>query len=300
MLVVNTPSQTSILLSHAVKLMEHGERIALLTLVNIEGSAPYPVGAQMLVSERGESWGQITGGCAETALIEQAMLAIKENKNQTHRYGLNSLFMDIQLPCGSGIDVHFEVSNSLECYHQKVTQLIARQPAKLTLRTAKKPYTSHYLPCERLIVFGQGPILAHLAQQALACGFEVIVIVQDETDHIKLQKMGVHSATLQEAKGQYERFIDGYTAIVSLFHEHERETDILRHALASPAFYIGALGSKHTHAQRLSALKAAGFSDVELARIFGPVGMDINAATPSHIAISIIAQMIAQLPKPGE
>ena len=86
---------------------------------------------------------------------------------------------------------------------------------------------------------------------------------------------------------------DTRTAVVTLTHDPKLDDPALAAALKSPAFYIGALGSRKTHASRLGRLKDAGFDDRALARIHGPVGIDINALSPAEIAISIMAQITA-------
>jgi xanthine dehydrogenase accessory factor len=88
---------------------------------------------------------------------------------------------------------------------------------------------------------------------------------------------------------------DTRTAVVTLTHDPKLDDPALAAALRSPAFYIGALGSKKTHAKRLQRLKEAGFGDADFARIHGPVGLDINALSPAEIAVSILAQVVQVL-----
>lgn len=84
---------------------------------------------------------------------------------------------------------------------------------------------------------------------------------------------------------------DTRTAIVTLTHDPKLDDSALRLALASPCFYIGSLGSRRTHAARLERLKETGFSDHDLSRIHGPIGLDIGAQSPVEVAISIIAEV---------
>ena len=87
--------------------------------------------------------------------------------------------------------------------------------------------------------------------------------------------------------------LDTRTAVVTLTHDPKIDDPGLRAALASDAFYIGCLGSRRTHAARCERLTDAGFSEADLARLHGPVGLDIGARTPAEIAVSILAQMIS-------
>jgi xanthine dehydrogenase accessory factor len=92
--------------------------------------------------------------------------------------------------------------------------------------------------------------------------------------------------------------LDGRTAVVTLTHDPKLDDPALIAALRSPAFYIGALGSKKTHAARLERLKRAGFDERALARIHGPVGLSLGAVSPAEIAVSILAQIVERLRRP--
>ena len=264
--LIHTAKKPRELIHHAVAWLEQGHRIAMLTLVVIEGNAPYPVGSQMLVRDDGQSHGQITGGCAETALIEQALTVINSGQNTTERYGLGSRFFDIKLPCGSGLDIEFDVTRDLAFYQDIQTQLNVRQA--VTINQSKR-----YYPTPRILLFGQGPIVDSMISLATQTGFDVL-----RFDHTQNQ--------------QVHHYCDQYTALVSLFHEHDFEIDILHAVIDSNLAYIGALGSKRTHAARLQRLSEKGVEQVLLNKIHGPIGLNIDAITPSQIAVSILAQII--------
>jgi len=266
----NLAAEPRELIDYAVEWLERGDSIAMLTLVNIEGNAPYPVGSQMLVNQHGEYLGQITGGCAEAALALQAKSAIALGQNTVERYGLNSPYFDIQLPCGSGVDIHFSVSTSLPEYQKIKASLARRKSVDSAIEFNDQVVQKRYLPNERLIIVGKGPIVRSLQDIAQLSGFDVVHLVD----------------------ASIEDYCDEYTALVSLFHEHELEIEILAAALSSELFYIGALGSQKTHQARLKELADKGFVGSELARIYGPVGADIGAVSPAQIAISIMSEII--------
>ena len=92
--------------------------------------------------------------------------------------------------------------------------------------------------------------------------------------------------------------VDTRSAVVLLTHDPKLDDPALHIALRSDAFYVGALGSKRTHASRVARLEEAGFTAADIARINGPVGLDIGAASPPEIAVSILSQMIQALRKP--
>jgi len=93
--------------------------------------------------------------------------------------------------------------------------------------------------------------------------------------------------------------IDRYTAFTALTHDPKIDDPALTHALARDCFYIGALGSKKTHARRVERLKAGGIGDNEIARIHSPIGLDIGAVSPSEIAVAILGEITARLRQPA-
>jgi xanthine dehydrogenase accessory factor len=249
----------------------------------------------MLVNDQAEYLGQITGGCAEMAIADQAVMTISERKNITLRYGLDSPFFDIRLPCGSGIDVYFDCDITVDNLLAIANKLESRQVYVQSLNTGIGQFDRRYLPSTRLVLVGQGPILVLLAQLAIKSGFDVACISQNEYTEGLLHQAKLKSVGLHATNKAFACEFDNFTAMVSLFHEHDLETSLLSDALSTSAFYIGALGSQRTHATRLDNLKRYGVDDQELNRIHGPVGLDIGANTPAHIAVSILAEIITHL-----
>ena len=289
----NVAHQPRELIDIALDWKKSGRALCLVTLINIEGNAPYPIGSQMLIDDQANYVGQITGGCAEQAIAEQGKQLIKKGHNQVHRYGIGSPYFDIQLPCGSGLDVHFNCKlscNDLERIAQKLKE------RKVVESTINNGYSKNYYPTPRLLIAGQGPILISLTELALKIGFDVACVVQDKESKQDLQDKNIKSSHYGSiSKNQITGSdLDAHTAVVSLFHEHDLEQPLLLEALNSPVFYIGALGSRRTHQARLETLTALGFSKSDLTRIYGPVGLQISASTPQQIAISILAQLIEQ------
>lgn len=290
---------------------QQGLRTALVTLVHALGSTPRPLGSQVAVNERGESLGQLTGGCADAAIVTEAQAAIAQGNNRCVRYGEGSAYLDVKLPCGSGIDVHFDVSLAdadmaalLESQARRVPAwlLIDRvnHVSSLHLGTAppvqdSRVHARPYWPSTRLVILGKGPIVTLLARMAGLLELEVVVMSPDAEvlESAGAFAVGTHRLVTPE-RFSYEGF-DAWTAVVSLFHDHDWEPPILLKALASPSFYIGALGSRRTQAARLERLRQAGCSESELSRIHGPVGLHIGALSPPEIALSVLAQLIQVL-----
>jgi xanthine dehydrogenase accessory factor len=94
--------------------------------------------------------------------------------------------------------------------------------------------------------------------------------------------------------------IDHYTAFVALTHDPKIDDPALKHALVRDCFYIGALGSRKTHAKRVDRLKQAGLSDADVARIHAPIGLDIDAVSPAEIAVAIMGEITQVLRQKAE
>jgi xanthine dehydrogenase accessory factor len=150
-------------------------------------------------------------------------------------------------------------------------------------------------PPLRLIVIGAVHIAQTLAPMAALAGYSVTIIDPRRafaTD-ARFPDVKLFGEWPDEAMATMK--LDRRTAVVTLTHDPKLDDPALQTALKADVFYIGALGSRKTHAARLGRLKAAGFSDADCARIHGPVGLDIGALSPAEIAVSILAQVTVVL-----
>jgi xanthine dehydrogenase accessory factor len=154
-------------------------------------------------------------------------------------------------------------------------------------------FTFRHVPPRRLFVIGGVHITQFLAPMARQAGYDVVVIDPRAVFNTEGRFPGLKRLTAWPDEALAELPPDERTAIVTLTHDPKIDDPGLLAALASKAFYIGCLGSRRTHAARCDRLREAGFSDSDLARLHGPVGLDIGARTPAEIAVSILAQMIA-------
>lgn len=148
-------------------------------------------------------------------------------------------------------------------------------------------------PPARLMIVGAVHISQSLAPMAAMAGYDVTVIdprrafaTADRFPGVKLRHDWPDEAMAELAP-------DVRSAVVTLTHDPKLDDPALIAALRTPVFYIGALGSKKTHAGRLKRLAAAGFGEADFARIHGPAGLDIGAKSPAEIAVSVLAQLTA-------
>jgi len=287
-------------LDFAIELLRAGTRIAIVTLTRIEGSSPRPLGAQMVVSETGKWVGYLSGGCIERAVVAEAIEAIREGKNRTVRYGRGSKYLDIQLPCGSAIELVFEVDRRLAELSNIDALLRNRQPASITIAVSHNDANHDdferccYLPRRRLLIAGFGPSAVQLARLARVSGFGVQLYSPDKptlqaAESHDVEVTGVISPTVIPPLRA-----DTRTAFVSMFHDHNWELSFLPEILKTEAFYIGALGSRATHRQRLVQLSQLGIDEMQLRRIHGPAGLYAGGKSASDVALSILAE-ISQL-----
>jgi xanthine dehydrogenase accessory factor len=156
-------------------------------------------------------------------------------------------------------------------------------------------FLNAFNPPLRLVVVGAVHIAQPLARIGALAGYDVTVIDPRTAFASEDRFPGIALVTRWPDEAMAAVAPDTRTAIVTLTHDPKLDDPALAAALRSPAFYIGALGSKKTHAARLERLRAAGFDDQSLARIHGPVGLSIGAKSPAEIAVSIMGQVTERL-----
>jgi xanthine dehydrogenase accessory factor len=181
-----------------------------------------------------------------------------------------------------------------------VTEALRTDESGIAEAAGKRFFVQVHNPPLRLLVVGAVHIAQALAPMAALAGYGVTVIDPRRafaTD-ARFPAVAMSSAWPDDAMADLKP--DRRTAVVTLTHDPKLDDPALEAALKSEAFYIGALGSRKTHASRLGRLKALGFDDAALARIHGPVGLSINAESPAEIAIAIMAQITAVRRQPPE
>lgn len=305
-------------LPFAARQVDMGERVALITIVGIEGSGPRPLGAQMAVAANGEAVGYLSGGCLEAALIEEAQGLIQARRNRIVRYGRGSPYLDIRLPCGSGIDVHFDTLIAPDLIREAARRSERREPFALvsdlaagTTRIETPPpaeaqglilacqregdtFVRPYLPAIRLLVAGTGPASAALAALARPAGIAAELITPEPTLRAQAEGLGIAAHALDRPALPASVGTDAWTAAALIFHEHMWEVPLLQALLASNCFYVGAQGSLRVHKERMAALKAAGVGEDLARRLRAPIGLIPSAKSPLEIAVGVLAEVMAE------
>ena len=152
-----------------------------------------------------------------------------------------------------------------------------------------------YVPAAQLVAIGAVHISQALAPIAKLLGYDV-TIVDPRTAFATPERFPDVKVIAEWPDTALPPLnVDHYTAFVALTHDPKIDDPALLHALARNCFYIGALGSRKTHARRLERLKQQGVSDADLTRIHAPIGLDIGAVSPAEIAVAIMAQITERL-----
>ena len=158
-----------------------------------------------------------------------------------------------------------------------------------------KVFLTVHVPPPRLVITGAVHISQTLAPLGQMLGYDV-TIVDPRTAFATIERFPDVKVIAEWPDVALPPLdIDRYTAFVALTHDPKIDDPALTHALARDCFYIGALGSKKTHAKRVARLKEQGLSDADIARVHAPIGLDIGAVSPAEIAVSIMAEITARM-----
>lgn len=302
-----------------------GKGAVLVTVARTWGSAPRRAGAQMVVRGDGAFEGSVSGGCVEGAVVIEALEALRDGTSRLVRYGVSDGdAFSAGLACGGEIRVLVEpVGGDLP--EPMLARLVAlreaRSPVAYTVdtrswargldltdrhadrmradRSGFEPdgvtFVAVHNPPLRLVVVGAVHIAQMLLPMARMANYDAVLIDPREAFATGRRFPGavIHTDYPDEVLDQVK--LDARTALVTLAHDPKIDDPALVAGLESGVFYIGALGSSRTHAARLERLAAAGIAPEALARIHGPVGLDIGAQGPAEIAVSILAQMTQAL-----
>jgi len=171
----------------------------------------------------------------------------------------------------------------------------ARDEASTVEEDGGTIFLQPFNPPLRLIIVGAVHIAQALARMSALAGFAAVVVDPRSAFATDERFPGVERSAEWPDKALAALAPDARTAVVTLTHDPKLDDPALESALRSSAFYIGCLGSRKTHASRLERLRRRGFTEADLDRLHGPVGLSINARSPGEIAVSILAEVIQQL-----
>lgn len=280
-------------------------RFAIATLIQVSGSAPRDVGAQMLISDA-EYWGFLSGGCIEADVAGHGREAITANAPRLLHYGEGSPWIDIKLACGSAITVLVE---PLRIDDPAVVALIDSYSARLPVRWSSDGvqrtavrlddpitatwdgirYTKLFEPPLRLVLIGADGTALAAASLARELGWQVVVIAPGGPDAAPFPDIGYHRSDASGALAAVAA--DRWTAIAVLSHDRDDDERCLAAALTSDAFYIGAIGARARLDIRMARLRGHGVSEADCMRLNAPIGLYGFGKAPREIALSLVAEV---------
>ncbi|MCW6533846.1 XdhC family protein [Sphingomonas lycopersici] len=286
-----------------------GAPMALATVISTWGSAPRPRGSHMLVHADGRFEGSVSGGCVEGDILDTAARVIAGAPFQLKHYGVaDANAWEVGLPCGGQISVLVQSvtaqgfppdlfeqigaaradGRALDIFTDLASGLSGVEPV------AGEAFVNRYDAPRRLLIVGAVQIAQSLVALARSLGIATVVIdprgrflTEERFPDTTLDDRWPDDAVAAYHPGPA-------TAVVVLSHDPKIDDPALIAALAAGAGYVGALGSRRSHAARRERLTEAGISSLMLDRIDAPVGLDIGAIGPAEIALSIAAAIVAR------
>lgn len=300
------------------------ERFALATVVRASKPSPRGVGATLAAHADGRRFiGSVSAGCVEHEVIEAAKLCLGDGQARWLSFGPGEGFpWEIELSCGGSIEVRVEPAphlreggdgfveelvRALDEHERRVWRSDGKAdtllpPGEAVAETAERMEDGERVLYrvigrrKRLFVVGASHIALHLVAAAKMLQYEIVVIDPRES-YARADRFQAEPDTLLAVWPQegLSRFCLGPDdALVAVTHDPKIDDQALAAALATDCGYVGALGSRKSHAARCRRLSRLGFEASSLERVHGPVGLDIGSRTPAEIAVSIVAQLIQQ------
>ena len=298
----------------ALNWQSQGHRVVMGTVVRTWGSAPRPPGSLMVIRDDGQVVGSVSGGCIEDDLIRRVAageLALRlpdtttygQTAEEVRRFGL---------PCGGSVQVVLEPLSAQSQLRELLVfieqqQRVERRLDMVTglvrmsvttegdkLQFDGQSLTTVHGPRLRLLIIGGGQLSRYLANMAVMLDYQVTVCEPRVQYHEGWDGLaGVTLSTLMPDDLVLAMRLDHNSAVVAVTHDPKLDDLALMEALRTPAFYVGALGSRHNNAQRRKRLLDFGVSEAQARQLHGPVGLNMGALTAPEIALSIVAEMTA-------
>ena len=290
-----------------------GEEIAVATVVETWGSSPRPLGSKMLVTRSGKMAGSVSNGCIEGAVFEEAQKVLKSGQPKIAAFGVaDDVAFEVGLACGGHIEVFIQPFGRVQ---QQVLAMLNRdEPA--TLKTnlvtgdaevvegtppgtelAKRDGDVFVEPFRRpahLVIIGAIHIAIPLHRLAKLMGYRVTVVdarAKFATKERFPEADELIVAWPEEAMAKIT--VDNSTYVVVLTHDPKFDLPALRSVLQKDAGYVGAIGSRKTNQNRFDALRKEGFTEEQLSRVHGPIGLDLGSRGAEETALGILAEITA-------
>ena len=293
--------------------IEAKEACALVTLFAVEGGGPRPPGTQMVFAGDAVS-GFLSGGCVEGDVAIHAAAALADGKPRRLLYGEGGPWPDIRLLCGASIEILVERVAADDTAAARLLALTDTRRAALWVTDGERrevvadpsldtPDCAASLdplriarlfePVFKLVVIGSDPIALAIAGLGAQAGFETH-LVRPKGPQAAPPLPGVVYSRAEPAEALAAIGLDRWTAVAVATHDWETDQAGLLAALPSAAAYVGVLGARRRLPERLARLRAAGITEDALARLKGPIGLDLGGKAPWEVAVAVIAEIVAE------
>jgi xanthine dehydrogenase accessory factor len=307
------------ILSSLIEWNKKNKQAALATVLQTWGSSPRQSGAHMIVDSEGNFAGSVSGGCVETAVVQESIEVISTGRSKRIKYGVaDKLAWEVGLACGGEVEIFISpiswkaiskiihrITAGEDCWYQislDENGTISSLPSKNQRRGLHFPDQSdtaekiilNVPPDPEIIIVGGVNISQHLVAFAKLLEYK-ITLIDPRKAFANPQRFPLVEQIInlwpEEAFKKIK--ITTNTAIIILTHDDKIDIPAISLALNSPAFYIGALGSKKTQTRRNAVLSEMGVSAEKINLIHGPIGLDLGAKNPLEIALAITAEITA-------
>lgn len=291
------------------------EKAVLAIISGVDGPSYRPLGASMTVLEEKNWVGTLSSGCIEADIALHAMQAKQDGTPRPVKYGRGSPYIDIQLPCGGGLEILLLPNPDIEVLKALKAKQDVRIPCSVRIDVqsgdmsledigqtsrAGDILTIRFEPEPRFLVFGKGPEACTFTTLVQAAGYPNLLLSPDEETLQCATAAGCTTRHLTSTKFPPDLQVDHRSAIVLFFHDHDWEPEILKGALATNACYIGAQGSRAAQALRHATMKTLGVTESDLGRLTGPIGLIPSARDARTLAVSVLSEILAKLKEQDE
>jgi len=293
--------------------LTEGYSVWLATVLKTYGSSPRQPGAMCAIRDDGALVGSVSGGCIEDHLKDKVLAGLLiDDEIVFLSYGESINDRDrFRLPCGGSLRLAVEKVTESDWLLKVLDAIEQRQPVKRRLQLGNRQSIIEpairvdktvveniheiafvYGPRARLLLIGAGETSSYLAKMASALDYQVLIAEPREDMQLTWLPEDGELLAMMPDDAVIKILPDRYTSIIALTHDPKLDDMALLEALKSEAFYIGALGSKRTNAKRRERLAMFDLTPNQIARLHGPVGLDIGSKTPAEIAVAILAELI--------
>ena len=299
--------------------LREDQRCWLATVVATYGSSPRPIGSLFTCNTQGHLTGSLSGGCVEDDLLEKLTSGqLAQDHAQFFRYGETEEEAEaLGLPCGGHLDIviePLEPTDETKAHFAHLAEALnVRTCVERTVHLGSREFSSRdveshasldydhdarrlvqtYGPQYQLFIIGCGMVSTYVADMAGALGYDVTVCDPREDVLEQFHVEGVRKIRDMPDDAVRAHANDPYSAIIALTHDPRIDDMGLMEALKTSAFYIGAMGSTRTSANRRLRLLDLDLTDAEIDRLHAPIGLPIGSKTPPEIAIAILAEITA-------